>query len=385
MTMPVENRNHRPGTLWALVAVFVLAVAACSSPGATITSTTGPTATTTTAVPTTTLTTVGATSYGLGEFPDFPPDSLPVATAMALQSVLDSAVEDGTFGGVTSAVIVANRGSWAGAAGTWDGSAVTPDSRHPTHSSAKTFVAAQVLRLVEDGKLDLNDPASDHLPPELGFFDANQATIRQLLAMRSGIPGLNEEAGFYPAEQAPTVVDVFKQLPESTVAPGTVTEYASTNFVLLGSVIENETGHGLSETLHSDVLAHPGLEGIVHTVEDALASDGWGVETTAASLARWGYDLYGGFVLSDASLSEMTDFQGEWYGLGVMDFSGEYGEFAIGHQGLSSVTTCCSAIILLALPDDGIVVSVQANIEGTRSSNDDVDRLAGKLRDALQG
>ena len=39
------------------------------------------------------------------------------------------------------------------------------------------------------------------------------------------------------------------------------------------------------------------------------------------TLARWGYDLYGGFVLSDASLAQMTDFKGEWYGLGAIDFS----------------------------------------------------------------
>jgi hypothetical protein len=75
------------------------------------------------------------------------------------------------------------------------------------------------------------------------------------------------------------------------------------------------------EVLRSDVLDDPGLDGLVYTVEDALASDGWGVEATPGSLARWGYELYGGFVLSDASLGEMTDFQGEWYGLGVIDLS----------------------------------------------------------------
>jgi D-alanyl-D-alanine carboxypeptidase len=376
-TEPWINRIGGLRTPWTLFAVCALAVAACGSPGETITST--PDATT---LPATTTTVANAASFALGEFPEFPKEKLPDTTAAALQSVLESAVEEGTFAGVTSAVIVADRGSWTGAAGTWDGAPVTPESRHPTHSSAKTFVAAQVLRLVEQGKLALDDLASGHLPAELGFFDANGATIRQVMSMRSGIPGLNEE-DYYPGEQAATVVDVFHQLPQSSVAPGTVTEYASTNFVLLGSIIENETGRSLSEALHSDVLAHPGLEGIVHTVGDALASDGWRVETTAASLARWGYDLYGGYVLTKASLHEMTDFQGEWYGLGVMDFSGEYGEFAIGHQGLSSVTTCCSAIILLALPEEGTVISVQANIEGTRSDNDDVDRLAGRLRDAL--
>jgi D-alanyl-D-alanine carboxypeptidase len=326
-------------------------------------------------------------AYALGRFPDFPDGSLPKATAAALQAVLDGAVEDGTFVGVTAAVILADRGNWTGAAGSWDDVALTPDSRHPTHSAAKTIVAAQVLRLAEDDKLALEDLASNYLPPELAFFDANGATIRQVLAMRSGIPGLNEEAGYYPAEQASTVVEVFTKLDEPRVPPGTVTEYASTNYVLLGAIIEHATGRPLAEALRSDVLDHPGLDDLVYTVAGALASDGWGVETTSSALARWGYELYGGSVLSEASLTEMTDFQGVWYGLGVMDFLGLFAVPAIGHQGLSSVTTCCSAIILVALPEEGIVIAVQANTAETDPSvdtNGQVDQLAVVLRDAAR-
>jgi hypothetical protein len=70
-----------------------------------------------------------------------------------------------------------------------------------------------------------------------------------------------------------------------------------------------------------------------------------------------------------------------------MDFSEMYGVPAVGHQGLSSVTTCCSAIILLALPEEGLVIAVQANTVGTDPSvdtNGQVDRLARALRDATQ-
>ena len=233
--------------------------------------------------------------------------------------------------------------------------------------------------------LSLDDQASDHLPPELRFFDANGATIRQVLGMRSGIPSLNEGDGYYPAEQASTAIRVFRKLPESEVAPGGEPEYASTNYVLLGAIIEHVTGRPLAEVLRSDVLGNPALDGFVYTVEDALASDGWGVQTTPGSLARWGYELYGGFILSDASLREMTDFQGDWYGLGVMDLSGEYGTLAVGHEGESSVTTCCSLIRLVALPEDGVVISVQAKTAATDhpydTYNSQVVRLTQTLRD----
>lgn len=328
-------------------------------------------------------------TYALGDFPPFPDRALPGSTAEALQAALDAAVEEGGLTGVTAAVIVADQGSWTGAAGLADGSRLTPDSQSPTHSSGKTIVAAQVLRLAEEGLLDLDDPAAKYLPPELGFFDANGATIRQVLGMRSGIPDLNEEDGYYPAEQAPTAVKVFRKLPEPEVAPGGEPDYASTNYVLLGTIIEHVTGRPLAEVLRSDVLGDPALGGFVYTVEDALASDGWEVEATPGSLARWGYELYGGFVISDASLREMTDFQGEWYGLGVMDLSSDYATYAVGHEGESSVTTCCSVIRLVALPEDGVVISVQATTAATdhpyATYNSQVVRLTQVLRDAARG
>jgi CubicO group peptidase (beta-lactamase class C family) len=331
-------------------------------------------------------------TYALGDFPEFPAGALPDATAEALQASLDAAVEGGTLNGVTAAVIVAGRGSWTGAAGSVDGTALTADSPTPTHSSGKTIVAAQVLRLAEDGLLQLDDLASEYLPPELGFFDANGATIRQVLGMRSGIPDLKEftaNGGFYPAERASTAVEVFRMLPESKVRPPTRAGYASTNYVLLGTIIEHVTGRPLAEVLRSDVLDDPALDGIVYTVEDALASDGYGVQSTPGSLARWGYELYGGFVLSDASLRQMTDFQGEWYGLGVMDLSSEYATLAVGHEGSSSAAQCCSLIRLVAMPEEGVVVSVQANTAPTDhpydSYNGQVVRLTQVLKDTALG
>jgi CubicO group peptidase (beta-lactamase class C family) len=335
---------------------------------------------------------VAPRTYALGEFPPFPDEPFPESTVEALQAALDATIEDGTFIGVTAAVIVADLGSWAGAAGSADGIPLTPDSASPTQSSGKTVVAAQVLRLAEEGLLSLDDLASEYLPPELRFFDANGATIRQVLGMRSGIPGLNEftpEGSYAVAEQASTAVKAFRKLPASDVAPGGEPDYAGTNYVLLGAIIENVTGRPLAETLRSDVLDRPGLEGLVYTVPDALASDGWGVRTTPGALARWGYELYGGFVLSAASLREMTDFQGDWYGLGVMDLSSGYGTLAVGHEGESSVTTCCSVIRLVALPEEGVVIAVQANTAATThpydTYNSDVVRLTQVLRDAARG
>jgi hypothetical protein len=108
-------------------------------------------------------------------------------------------------------------------------------------------------------------------------------------------------------------------------------------------------------------------------------------------LARWGYELYGGFVLSDASLRHMTDFYQDpccdmRYGLGAFDLSASYGTLAVGHEGESSAATCCSSIIIVALPEEGVVISVQANTAGTATSDpfSYVQFLTQVLRDATQ-
>ncbi|MGH2530580.1 MAG: serine hydrolase domain-containing protein [Actinomycetota bacterium] len=310
---------------------------------------------------------------GLGDFPEFPQGLLPETAAASLQAVLDEAVEQGTFLGVTAAVIVADSGSWAGAAGVdHEEKPLTPDAPLPIASVGKTVTAAQVLRLVDEGKLGLDDAVADHLPPEVAFFDANGATIRDVLGMRSGIrdqPLVDTGSSYGPLFPA-----------------GSEIVYTNINYILLGKIIEHVTGRPLWEVLRSGVLDRPGLDGLVYRWKDALAADGGGIESDPASLARWGYELYGGFVLSDASLRQMTDFQGDWYGLGAIDFSqgtpaivGGYGIPAIGHGGLEP----SNAVMLVAFPQTDVVVAVQAHITIPNPLNQ-VATVVGALRDAVQ-
>jgi D-alanyl-D-alanine carboxypeptidase len=125
----------------------------------------------------------------LGDFPEFPHEPLPDAVAGSLQAVLDGAVEDGTVGGVSAAVVVAGSGSWSGASGVdEEDNPLKPDTQLVVASVGKTVTAAQILRLVEEGELGLDDPITEHLPPRAAMsFDANRATIRDVMGIRSGI------------------------------------------------------------------------------------------------------------------------------------------------------------------------------------------------------
>jgi D-alanyl-D-alanine carboxypeptidase len=187
--------------------------------------------------------------------------------------------------------------------------------------------------------------------------------------MRSGIPDPVGYVGLTPAE-------LVERIPGPLFPAGSEIAYSNINYILLGTIIENLTGRPLRGALLSGVLNRPGLDGLVYRWKDALAGDGGGIESDPASLARWGYELYGGFVLSDDSLRQMTDFRRGWYGLGAIDFSQgtpavarRYGIPAIGHGGLEPSL----AVMLVAFPQTDVVVAVQAHIG-------DLDQVATVVR-----
>ncbi|HUP14757.1 MAG TPA: serine hydrolase domain-containing protein [Acidimicrobiia bacterium] len=378
----------------AVVALALLGGCATSSGIAPAGGEPGPTATnvitTTTAsrsIPSSTSTTVvGPDAFpvaALGEFPEAPEDALPEAVANSLQSLLDESVSNRTIGGgVVAGVILAGSGSWSGASGVdVDGERLTPGSQLIVASIGKTVTAAQVLRLVDDGVLDLLDPITDHLPPEAASaFDANGATIQDLLGMRSGLQDPFGYEGLVDSGLTP--IELLERLPGPTHTAGATIIYVNMNYILLGMIIEHETGVALATALESGVLNPPGLAGITYPVTDALAADGWKIASDALTLARWGYELYGGFVVSEDSLRAMTDFEGGWYGLGTIDFQAEtpaagvvYDRPAIGHGGLEPP----SATALVVFPESGLVVAVQAASAGLEQ----IFTLVGALRDVV--
>ena len=312
--------------------------------------------------------------------PRVPKAPLPEYVAASLQAALEGAVQEGTIDGITAAVIVADAGSWSGAAGVdAEERPLTPDTSQLIASVGKTVTAAEVLRLVEVGALGLDDLIADHLPPKaVASFDPNRATIREVLGMRSGISDPPDYVELVKSGYTP--VELLERTSNPFAPAGSAINYANINYVLLGMIVERATARSLSDVLRSDVLNRPGVDGLAYPRKDALAADGWQIESDADSLARWGYELYGGFVLSDASLRAMTDFRGDWYGLGTIDFAlspvpGGYDWMAIGHGGLELQ----NAALLVAFPERGVVVAVQA----PRAGHEQTHAVARSLMDAL--
>jgi D-alanyl-D-alanine carboxypeptidase len=190
-------------------------------------------------------------------------DALVVAVAMGIP-------------GLSVAIGVGDSVVWAGAAGYGDLTRRTPvqvNDRFGVGSVTKTFVARVVLQLAEEGKLDLDKTPQDYLDLEIvrAIPNTGTATIRQLLNHQSGIPdwefqedwirkarGDRMELG-HVFGKAETLEYCTGDLLPATNAPGERFSYSSTNYTLLGLIIEAVTGNDAEAEIRSRILEPLGL------------------------------------------------------------------------------------------------------------------------------
>src|SRR5438045_923511 len=119
-------------------------------------------------------------------FPD-PDRQPPPSPSAALQAVLDGIVTDEArvpgsgVPGLTAAALT-DLGAWTGSAGEdGDRTRLRPNAMMLIASITKTFLAAEVLHLVESGRVDLDRPLARYVDHPLA---RNGATVRQALSMR---------------------------------------------------------------------------------------------------------------------------------------------------------------------------------------------------------
>ncbi len=174
---------------------------------------------------------------------------------------------------------------WKGASGIASeatGAAMLPDDQFAIDSVAKTMTATLVMRLVEDGRLGLDDPIARRLPSSLvqglhvfeGRSYSDEITVRHLLNHTSGIaddwrcPGFLElVAGDLERRWTPEeTVDYIKEHCEPHFPPGGGFWYSDTGYNLLGLLIERITGTPLHDA-YRELLLDP--LGMVHTYRPA--------------------------------------------------------------------------------------------------------------------
>ena len=329
----------------------------------------------------------GISTFPIAAFATLRDEPVSEGRAAAFRTILT----EGAGGAGMTATLLTAGGMWTGATGMADGSRpMLPDDQFAIGSLTKPVIAAQVLRMAETGELGLDDLAANRLPADLAF-DANGATIRQLLGMRSGIPDYVDalwDSLSADRQHRWTAREVLALVARDRVRAGTTYEDSSTNYMLLGLIIEEARRRPLATVLRGGALGGDGLERIVYQPDEAPSEpmampaaestaaleDGGGylpslagvtaagpagaIAADSASLARWWRALCAGEVVSPASLAEMTTFR-DGYGLGLSDDTETFRASAVGHGGVQAGYAAYAG----CLPDDGSVVVVLANRE----------------------
>lgn len=123
------------------------------------------------------------------------------------------------------------------------------DTRFNIGSIDKTFTAAAIRLLAKDGKLSLDDVVAKHLPDYKGPA-ADRITIRQLLEHSSGMGDIFTPQGMKtPRIAIRKLGDFLPAFEEAPLKfePGKGREYSNAGYVLLGLIVEKESGKSFDE------------------------------------------------------------------------------------------------------------------------------------------
>ena len=148
----------------------------------------------------------------------------------------------------------------AGLADIPDRRSMRPDDQFRIASITKTFVATVVLQLVAEHRLALDQPIAGLLAEPVP--DADQITVRELLNHSSGLvdfsdnPVYDESADYTPAQLIALGVEN-----PPYFAPGTGFHYSSTNYIILGEIVQGVTGHSIQDEVTARLIDRLQLSG----------------------------------------------------------------------------------------------------------------------------
>ncbi len=259
--------------------------------------------------------------------------------------------------------------------------ALTDDDLYGIGSISKTYTAAAMMKLVEQGKVDLDEPVTAYLP-DFTMADPRytQITVRMLLNHSSGLMGGTTNDAFLFGDQgnddAPS--RLLERLAGQTLQaePGAYSVYSNDSFTLAQLVIERVSGMEYTAFLNQYLLEPLGLENTLTPMEEfdtsrlvktylgtdtrALPAENLtivgtgGIYSTASDLAAFGGALCGEGLLSQASLDEMASDQ---YLLGMWpeDSDGDAVAYGLGWDSVHMFPFSQNGIQALVKGGDTIV------------------------------
>lgn len=289
---------------------------------------------------------------------------------------LDQRMRDLKVPGVSIAVIDSFRIAWARGYGVREAGSsdpVTTETLFQAASISKPIAALAALRLVQEGKLDLDEDVNRGLTswkvPENRFTATQPVTLRRLLSHSAGLT-VHGFRGYAATEQVPTLRQVLDSQPPTNSAPiradtfpGARWRYSGGGYTVMQQLLMDVAGHSFPELMRAYVLdplgmAHSTYEqplpqhlvgkaasghrsngtvvvGKWHTYPEMAAAGLW---TTPSDLARYAIHVSlaaagrSSSVLSQATAAQMLTVQSGTYGLGP-SLSGKGRDASFSHGG----------------------------------------------------
>jgi CubicO group peptidase (beta-lactamase class C family) len=217
----------------------------------------------------------------------------------------------------------------------------TPQTKFHLGSVSKTFTAAAIMLLQEQGRLNTHDPLTKYIAD---YPNGERITIHHLLTNTSGIPNVNNFPEYATQSKFPhqpsDLIAMFKQKPLD-FEPGTH-EYteSNSNYNLLAYIIEKLSGQNYGEFLKQHIFDPLNLHDTRHDGEaNALITNkangyvpaglselenapylDWSIKTgngsiysTVEDLYRWDRALYTDQILKKSSLAMMFNESYGWF------------------------------------------------------------------------
>ena len=214
------------------------------------------------------------------------------------------------------------------------GYGIAADSSFELASVSKMFAAVGTLQLVEQGRLSTDATIGEVLPEYPPGPSATQVTIQHLLTMSAGIPDLFRSPRYRGRQdQFRTLRDHWPLFVESPLEfpPGTRWSYSNSNFMILGSVIEQVSGESFADYVRKYVLDRAGMS------RTTVGSPAGGGRSTARDLAAFGRAFLGGRLVGPEMVARATagyiatEYGGrDGFGLETRDWNGVR---IVGHGG----------------------------------------------------
>jgi CubicO group peptidase (beta-lactamase class C family) len=329
-----------------------------------------------------------------------PSARLPDDQEARLDSIGRAVIAGHTTPGLAVAVaqgdrIVFERGY--GATSVENGSPVRRDTIFRIGSLTKQFTAAAIMRLIEQGRVSLDDSITRFLSnyPMQG----HRITVRHLLNHTSGIRDYTQTGARWFSRvgedlRHEEVVALFRDTPLE-FAPGERFRYSNSGYFLLGMIIEEVTGRPYGAYVEQELARPIGLEHTIYCPNNSSEGHARGFRSspngpipaipvsmthaffsagslcsTAVDLVRWAHALASGRVVKAASYRKMITPDVRVgggalpYGYGLIPdefFGVESIDHAGGQIGFSGA--------LSYYPDSDIAVAVLANQEGANAAS----------------